>query len=73
MPACTVGNRAIEIDSQEAVSRFLNVHGESGGLTVSQFLNVHGKVVNFSKFTEIARAPGAYELIKSGPGLPPAH
>ena len=31
----TVGYRAIEIDSQEAVSRFLNVHGKSGGQSVN--------------------------------------
>ena len=31
----TVGYRAIEIDAQEAVSRFLNVHGKSGGQSVN--------------------------------------
>ena len=34
-PPLTVGYRAIEIDSQEAVSRFLNVHGKSGGQLVN--------------------------------------
>ena len=31
----TVRNRAIEIDAQEAVSRFLNVHGKPGGQSQS--------------------------------------
>ena len=31
----TVRYRAIEIDAQEAVSRFLNVHGKSGGQSVN--------------------------------------
>ena len=33
--ARTVRYRAIEIDAQEAVSRFLNVHGKSGGQSVN--------------------------------------
>ena len=33
--ALTVRDGAIEIDSREAVSRFLNVHGKSGGQSVS--------------------------------------
>ena len=34
-PPNTVRDGAIEIDSREAVSRFLNVHGKSGGQSVN--------------------------------------
>ena len=50
----------IEIDSQEAVSRFLNVHGQFGR-TVNQFLNVHGQVRQFLNVPRSGRMP-----IKSG-------
>ena len=39
----TVDFRAIEIDLQEAISRFLNVPGKNRADSQSPFLNVHGK------------------------------
>ena len=54
---CTVRNRAIEINSQEAVSRFLNMHGKS------QIGRTDGASQSISKCTEIG--PDAYKV---GPG-----
>ena len=49
----TVQYGPIEIDSREAVSRFLNVHGKSGRQSVNtQFLNVHGKFSD-GKFSDL--------------------